>query len=497
MPKKSLSIRIPRIRSLRWKLTRNFTLTAAVVFFIVFAARTLAFVWAISREQQMNPLLVTGLAQIIHRDAAIFQNINSDPASFQTLLDEQKWPKDILLSNENIMGFLKIGLLSSTMRGPYLFVLDDQKIVRAVSDQAYSYLENPLPDNILNQSEDLIDQALNSAEPGQIFLRDNNTTIGAVPYSNSQGIVSGVVLIYLEPPSLLGLARLIVISAIPETILFTLVAALVGILFGTFFTRDIEKRVKNITSVTNAWETGQFGTRIVDHSDDELTSIAHELNHMAGELENLVETRQELAASEERNRLARDLHDSIKQQVFAISMNLAAIQNLWESEPEHAHEKLQVVTGLAVQTQEELAHLIHTLRPVHLEDLDLETALQKLVRGWEQQSGLTITTEIDLPVLPQADIQLEVYRIIQEALSNIVRHSQANRAKIILRTTGAEIYLQIVDNGRGFDTANTRKGVGLRSIQERTAIMGGWMDLQSSEHGVTLTVQAPLNQERL
>jgi NarL family two-component system sensor histidine kinase LiaS len=127
-----------------------------------------------------------------------------------------------------------------------------------------------------------------------------------------------------------------------------------------------------------------------------------------------------LATIEERNRLARDLHDSVKQQIFAISMNLGAVKSLLNSDLQKAILQVDVSSKLAQQALDELTTLINTLRPVQLGDQSLQDALKEYLKIWQKQSGVSVVFRIDggKAVIAQ-EAEQSLFRVIQEALSNI------------------------------------------------------------------------------
>jgi NarL family two-component system sensor histidine kinase LiaS len=123
-------------------------------------------------------------------------------------------------------------------------------------------------------------------------------------------------------------------------------------------------------------------------SADEIDQLGGQLNRMAGQLQNLLQAREELATLKERNRLARDLHDSVKQQVFAVTMTLGAVEALWGRDPAAARQKVAEVLALSRQVQKELVGLIYELRPIVREGKGLAPALREYVERWSRQTGI-------------------------------------------------------------------------------------------------------------
>lgn len=200
-----------------------------------------------------------------------------------------------------------------------------------------------------------------------------------------------------------------------------------------------------------------------------------------------------LAVQAERLRLSRDLHDSVKQQLFALSMQLGVALAQLEHDREAARKPLLEAEALVHQAQQDLTTLIQDLRPSVLQEKGLVAALRDLVTTWSRQNSIPV--DLHLPerchLLPAVEEAL--WRVGQEALSNIARHSQASKVYLRLELTPEQVRLSIRDNGRGFEQHDGQSsGVGLLSIQERMAVIGGSVLLQSRPgEGTSLVVRCP------
>ena len=195
---------------------------------------------------------------------------------------------------------------------------------------------------------------------------------------------------------------------------------------------------------------------------------------------------QELAVVEERNRLARDLHDSVKQQVFAISMQLSAARASLH-EDDKAYSSVAQAEKLAQQAGAELTALIHQLRPQVLEQKSLTEAIQVHVNDWMHQSN--IETELNIgEVSVSPDSEQALFRVLQEALANVARHSLANKVWVTLKSENDHVTLMIKDNGIGYDAERIKKGIGLDSMKERLAAVHGTLETASPQpHGTIVT----------
>ena len=209
------------------------------------------------------------------------------------------------------------------------------------------------------------------------------------------------------------------------------------------------------------------------------TELTSERNQrLVDELKEAQQKLQELAVVEERNRLARDLHDSVKQQVFAISMQLSAARTAL-SETDKAYQPVIEAERLAQQAGAELTTLINALRPPELESKTLANAIREHVDVWSRQNRIASETKIDTTVTVNPQIEQALFRVLQEALANVARHSKADRVTVGLKLEEDAVILTIEDNGIGFDAKRISKGIGLDSMQERLIAVNGKVDLIS------------------
>ncbi len=198
-----------------------------------------------------------------------------------------------------------------------------------------------------------------------------------------------------------------------------------------------------------------------------------------------------LAVAEERNRLARDLHDSTKQQAFALSAQLGAARSLIGRDPQTADRHLQQAEQLADTLREDLGALILDLRPPALLERPFPAALRQYVNEWvhtqAKTARLDIVGERPLP----AEIESALFRIVQEALANIGRHSQAQTVDLRLVYAPDQLTLTVRDDGQGFDPQQVQRGLGLHSMRERAEALpqGKWLVDSAPGQGTSITVQ--------
>ncbi len=275
---------------------------------------------------------------------------------------------------------------------------------------------------------------------------------------------------------------------------FILLASVVGTLTGLLITRNVTRRLRRITQAAEAWSKGEFAVEVRDPTRDEIGQLGQDLNGMAEQLHTLLATREELATIEERNRLARDLHDSIKQNVFATALLVGAARTHLPPDTLPAQTYLAEAEALAEQTRQELTALIRELRPARLADKGLAVVLRDYAEDWSRRMGIAVAMHIQGERVIALDIEEALFRVAQEALANIAHHSGAAHVTIHLIWDGAQVRLTITDDGTGFDVAHANgRGVGLASMRERVAAHDGTLHIASAAGATTVEATIPLH----
>jgi signal transduction histidine kinase len=208
----------------------------------------------------------------------------------------------------------------------------------------------------------------------------------------------------------------------------------------------------------------------------------------------LYEQAQGKAVLEERQRLARELHDSVSQVLYSIALNAASAAALRTSDPERAAALGRDVHELARVGLAEMRALIFELRPESLEREGLVSALHKQADAVQARHGIPVRVSVaEEPEMPLAAKEA-LYRIAQEALQNVAKHARAQSVELALEQIGSEVILRIRDDGRGFDADRSYPGhLGLHSMRERTAAVGGALHIQSSPgQGTSVEARLPL-----
>jgi signal transduction histidine kinase len=199
------------------------------------------------------------------------------------------------------------------------------------------------------------------------------------------------------------------------------------------------------------------------------------------------------AQEEERRRLARELHDETGQALASILLGLKALEDT--KDVDGLKEAVAALRARVVETLHDVRRLAVELRPAALDDFGLEPALERLTSGFAEQTGIRVELESRLHEdrLPE-EVETVLYRIVQEALTNIVKHAHADRVSIVVTQRAGSVGAIIEDDGRGFDPeVDVDGGIGLLGMRERVALLDGSLAVESArDAGTTLVVEVPL-----
>ena len=199
------------------------------------------------------------------------------------------------------------------------------------------------------------------------------------------------------------------------------------------------------------------------------------------------------ATIQERNRIAREIHDSVGHALTAQKIQLHNAIVFWQSEPTKAYQFLLESRELVATALKDIRHSVSTLRSDPLRGKNLDTEIALLCQNFSHRTKVkpNLTAILDYPLTEE--IKLTVYRIVQEALTNIAKHSEPTRVNLKVQTFSEYLYLSIADNGRGFNLSQNTTGFGLQGIRERVVALDGSIDISSSlGSGCTITVSIPL-----
>jgi signal transduction histidine kinase len=295
-----------------------------------------------------------------------------------------------------------------------------------------------------------------------------------------------------------------------------LLAAIGGAVVGLRFSRRLKLRLRETGRFASALARGDYRSRILPGAPDEIGQLEGELNSMAENLEvavselkalaernrRLAEEAGSLAALEERAQLARDLHDTVNQQVFSLSMQAAAARRRLEASegnPDRVAEvalALNEVENLARSAHQQMRDLILELRPTTLEEQGLGPALQEYARAFAEAEGLKCDCEVGFMGRFGFAAEEAFFRIAQEALNNVVKHAGARSVAVRLELTRLrQVVMTIRDDGGGFDPSAPAHptALGLKGLRERAAAVGGRVTVESQPgRGTIVTATLPL-----
>lgn len=196
---------------------------------------------------------------------------------------------------------------------------------------------------------------------------------------------------------------------------------------------------------------------------------------------------------QERRAMARELHDELGQTSTAIRIDLAYIRKVMHSDPDSALKALQGLDDTCQRVQELSRDLLTRLRPPKLDELGLEECLRDLCARWQERHHTPCEVRIDAlsPSLPDT-IAIHLYRITQEALTNIDKHALPSRVSVELRSSPSGLRLSITDDGRGLPAARPGPGMGLLGMRERIECLQGQIQFEDAQPGLRITMQVPL-----
>ena len=241
--------------------------------------------------------------------------------------------------------------------------------------------------------------------------------------------------------------------------------------------------------------TDKVGAEGFDEADQQLIEMLSVHAALAIEKANLYERSRELSIVEERNRLARELHDAVAQKLFATVLAAESAGTLLARDQAAAAAELERVQALAREAMGELRSLIFELRPASLEQEGLAATLRKQVDMLRRLHGRDIELRIAGAARPAPEAEGEVLRIAQEALNNALRHANAERIELRLDARDGRLVVTVADDGVGFDPAAPgvrSRRLGLTSMEERARALGGALAVVSRPgEGTTVTLEVP------
>lgn len=247
-------------------------------------------------------------------------------------------------------------------------------------------------------------------------------------------------------------------------------------------------------SVWTSWSVGLIVVWLMALVFVRQERLVRELQRLAADNASLSERARQAAVLEERQRLARELHDSVTQALYGISLQAeAAARALTDGEAEPAAVGLREIRDTTQEAQAEMRLLLFELRPPLLEEQGLAEALRARLRAVEARAGLVTDFDYDGDERLPPETEQELYRIAQEALNNVLKHAHARRVGVRLAVSSDRAALEVADDGVGFEpTTSVAGGFGLPGMRERARRLGGTLDVESAVgEGTCVRVEMP------
>lgn len=292
--------------------------------------------------------------------------------------------------------------------------------------------------------------------------------------------------------------------------LFTFIISLLTFIFFNLLERKKTKKIKDALRMLNE---GQYSARIflnmfseetpiqINKSIDreflklheKMMLISEEAVSSAQQASSISEETKEEILESERHRIARELHDSVSQQLFAAAMLLSALQTDGEEFSVEMKQQIDLINEIIGEAQSEMRALLLHLRPVKLDGKSLKEGIEQLLNELKSKVPIQIKHEIDEIKLTDV-IEDHLFRIIQELLSNVLRHSHAEELEVYFKRSEDFYQLRIIDDGEGFDMEEKKNsGFGLLNIKERIAGLGGNVRIISfPKQGTSIEIRIPL-----
>jgi two-component system, NarL family, sensor histidine kinase UhpB len=238
------------------------------------------------------------------------------------------------------------------------------------------------------------------------------------------------------------------------------------------------------------------GERVPIDGEPDVAALAQAFNEMLDRLES---ERRESARfalrvlEDERNRIARELHDEVGQTLTGVMLQ---VEGLAARIPQELQELLDELRETARSGTEEVRRIARQLRPEALEDLGLQSALSSLATAFGEQAGIEVLRRLEPSVELSEEQELVVYRVAQEALTNVARHAEAGHVELLLDRQGSEAVLTVRDDGRGIHPGALPSSRGIRGMRERAMLIGANLEIDSGPgRGTTIRLSIPLDRQ--
>jgi signal transduction histidine kinase len=277
-----------------------------------------------------------------------------------------------------------------------------------------------------------------------------------------------------------------------------LLAIPVGTVFGLLTTRGVVRRLRHLAVTTAGFAEGDFAQRVAPGARDEVGKLERNFNEMAARLEAAVAKERVLveksARLDERSRISRELHDSISQDLFSLSLLAAGLDKALPADSP-VRAEVEALAKTVQSTNLEMRALLLELRPTTLDEKGLVPALQDLAATYSARLGVKVDADLEVVSMAPA-AEVAALRIAQEGLANAIKHARATTIRLGLHRAGDFAEISVSDDGQGFGSNGngSSQGLGLRLMRERVDELGGTLNIESlSGEGTTISAKLPLD----
>ncbi|WP_411345257.1 sensor histidine kinase [Paenibacillus sp. WLX1005] len=282
----------------------------------------------------------------------------------------------------------------------------------------------------------------------------------------------------------------------------------IGALFGLYHSLRLKMRIDKLRETLLMWEKGSWSQTAPEWGSDEWTRLGEQMDRIGKKWGDQISSLQRLSTNnaqlaeqarvsaiiEERQRLARELHDAVSQQLFAISMTATAVGRTFDKDPDRAKRQVQLIEEMSSVAQSEMRALLLHLRPVYLEGKRLYQGISELVLELQTKIPMDIVLDMDEDLRLVKGVENHLFRIVQEALSNTLRHAKANRMEIRILQKVDAVRVTLRDDGVGFDLDETKQtSYGLSTMRERVNEVGGTIQyITAPGKGTRIEIVVPI-----
>ncbi|MTT33253.1 sensor histidine kinase [Terrilactibacillus sp. BCM23-1] len=323
-------------------------------------------------------------------------------------------------------------------------------------------------------------------------------------------ITCAVIIFYVFPLHRWSLLWSETIAHIPLILFIVIIIVLLGLIYGIMSILYWRGHFKTIDETLNQFEKGNLSESVLPEKKKEIQTIINHLYTIHKQLKDQtlrtqkivsenVETKEKLIqdiVSEERSRLARELHDSVSQQLFAASMLMSTINETHLDLNHDESKQLKLIEQMIQQSQLEMRALLLHLRPIQLKGKSLKEGMEELLQELRTKVNLMIKWKIESIALP-IGVENHLFRILQECVSNTLRHARAESLDVLLIKRDQFVIMRLIDDGQGFDVNKAKSGsYGLQNMKERAMEIGGTVKVVSlAKKGTRLEVKVPIVEE--